>query len=137
MTRDTAYIALGSNVGDRTAHLDRARRMITALPQTRIIACSSVEETVAVGPVRQPAFLNQIVAVETALTPEELLDALQQIERTGGRERGVRWGPRTIDLDIVSLDSATRQTPRLTVPHPELVNRDFWQRELKEVRGML
>lgn len=137
MKHDTAYIALGSNLGDRAAHLARARDMIAALPGTRIVACSSVEETAPVGPVGQPAFLNQIVAVDTVLTPEELLDALQQIERTGGRERGVRWGARTIDLDIVLLQTETRDTARLIVPHPELAHRDFWRRELDEVRGML
>jgi 2-amino-4-hydroxy-6-hydroxymethyldihydropteridine diphosphokinase len=76
-----------------------------------------------------------MVAVETTLTPRELLDRLHAIERCAGRVREVRWGPRTLDLDIVMFDRQTVNEPDLLVPHPEIPNRDFWQRELAELRG--
>ena len=130
---DTAYIALGSNVGDRVAHLARARAALAALPESRIVAESSIEETAPIGPVEQGAFLNQMVALETSLSPAELLRELQIIEQREGRERTVRWGPRTLDLDIVRFGRQTVNEPSLTVPHPELHNRHFWQRELAEL----
>ena len=99
--RDVAYIALGSNVGDRDAHLAAARDAIAALPQTRLVAASAVEETEAIGPVAQGPFLNQMVAVETELSPRALLDALQAIERAAGRIRAARWGPRTLELEEI------------------------------------
>ena len=130
---DIAYIALGSNLGDRAAHLARARSAIAALPESRIIAESSIEETPPIGPAAQGAFLNQMVAVETALSPSDLLRELQMIEHREGRERTMRWGPRTLDLDIVRFERQTVDEPSLTVPHPELHNRDFWRRELAEL----
>ena len=98
-----------------------------------MIAESSIEETAPIGPVAQGAFLNQMVALETSLSPGELLDALQAIETREGRVRSERWGPRTLDLDIVHFKRQTVDEPRLRVPHPELPNRDFWQRELAEL----
>jgi len=130
---DIAYIALGSNLGDRAAYLSRARSALASLPQSRIVAESSVEETAPIGLLDQGPFLNQMVALETALSPSELLDQLQNIERQEGRERTVRWGPRTLDLDIVRFDRQTVNEPALRVPHPEIHNRDFWQRELAEL----
>jgi 2-amino-4-hydroxy-6-hydroxymethyldihydropteridine diphosphokinase len=132
---DVAYVALGSNVGDRAGHLSRARAAIAALPGCRVVAETEVEETDPVGPVAQDPFLNQMVAVETTLAPLELLDGLQAIERAEGRVRSVRWGPRTLDLDIVLYEGRTVDEPRLRVPHPELPNRDFWRRELARLRG--
>jgi 2-amino-4-hydroxy-6-hydroxymethyldihydropteridine diphosphokinase len=132
--RDVAYIALGSNIGDRDAHLAGARDAIAALPETRLVAASAVEETAAIGPIAQPPFLNQMVAVETTLSPRALLDALQAIERAAGRVRGSRWGPRTLDLDIVLFERQQVSEPELVVPHPELPRRDFWRRELEEIR---
>ncbi len=132
---DVAYIALGSNVGDREAHLAAGRRGLATLPRSRLRALSSIEETAPLGPPNQRAYLNQMAAVETDLEPVELLDALQQIERAAGRVRGERWGPRTLDLDIVLFDAQTVSTDRLVVPHPELARRDFWQRELDELRA--
>ena len=133
--RDIAYIALGSNLGDREEHLERARSALAALPGTRLLRASSVEETAPVGDVPQGPYLNQMVAIETELAPGELLDRLHEIERSAGRVRGVRWGPRTLDLDIVMFDRQTVNEPDLLVPHPELPNRDFWQRELAELLG--
>lgn len=134
---DVAYVALGSNLGDRDAHLAGARAALAGLPGSRVLAESTVEETAPVGPVAQGAYLNQMVALETALAPLDLLDHLLEIERAAGRERTVRWGPRTLDLDIVLFETQKVAHPRLTVPHPELANRDFWRRELAEVRAVL
>ena len=130
---DIAYIALGSNIGDRNAHLARARAAIAMIPKTRIIGESTAEETTPIGPVEQGPFLNQMVAVETSLAPHDLLAALQSIEAREGRVRDERWGPRTLDLDIVRFERQTIDEPSLRVPHPELPNRDFWQRELDEL----
>ena len=131
--REVAYIALGSNLGDREGYLRVARERIAALGGTRIVAASAVEETAPIGPAGQDAYLNQMVAVETELAPAELLAALQAIERAAGRERGVRWGPRTLDLDIVLFGAREVDLPALRVPHPELSNRDFWRRQLAEL----
>jgi 2-amino-4-hydroxy-6-hydroxymethyldihydropteridine diphosphokinase len=130
---DIAYIGLGSNVGDRAGYLSRARSALGSLPGTRVVGESSIEETEPVGPVEQGVFLNQIVAVETSLSPADLLRELHAIERREGRERTVRWGPRTLDLDIVCFARQTVDEPSLKVPHPELHNRDFWRRELAEL----
>jgi len=132
--RDVAYIALGSNVGDRHAYLSRAREALAGLPRSRVIGESSIEETDPLGPIAQPPFLNQMVALETALDPHELLSYLQRIEAHEGRLRDVRWGPRTLDLDIVSFERQSVTDATLSVPHPELPNREFWQRELAELR---
>jgi 2-amino-4-hydroxy-6-hydroxymethyldihydropteridine diphosphokinase len=131
--RDVAYVALGSNMGDREAHLRLARERIAQLARTRIAAESAVEETAPIGPAGQGAYLNQMLAVETELAPGELLAALQAIEQEAGRERLVRWGSRTLDLDIVRFERQQVNEPALRVPHPELPNRDFWRRELAEL----
>ena len=130
-----AYIALGSNLGDRHAYLADARAALARLPRSRVVGASSIEETDPIGPTPQGSFLNQMVAVETELAPRELLDHLMSIETNAGRIRGVRWGPRTLDLDIVCFAKQTVDEPLLRVPHPELANRPFWQRELAELRG--
>jgi 2-amino-4-hydroxy-6-hydroxymethyldihydropteridine diphosphokinase len=133
--RDVAYIALGSNLGDRAAHLARARTALAALPGSRLLGASAVEETAPIGPAGQGVYLNQMVALETELAPHALLAALQAIERAAGRVRTVRWGARTLDLDIVLFDRQRVSAPDLVVPHPQLPHRDFWQRELAELRG--
>lgn len=132
-----AYVALGSNLGDRDAHLAGAREKLARLPGTRLLGASAVEETLPIGPVPQGAYLNQMIALETTLAPEALLDACLAIEREHGRERQVRWGPRTLDLDLVYLERGAAHTARLVVPHPELPNRDFWRRHLGEVRRLV
>lgn len=127
------FVALGSNVGERAEHLAAARDAIGRLPETRLVAASSIEETAPLAGMRQPPYLNQMVLVETDLDPHELLRALQRIERERGRVRAERWGPRTLDLDIVKFGNRRIDAPDLVVPHPELPNRDFWQRELAEL----
>lgn len=134
---ELAFVALGSNLGDRAAHLRAARAAIAALDGCTLVAASSVEETEPIGPAGQEAYLNQMVAVATTLEPLQLLAALQEIERRAGRRRGERWGPRTLDLDVVRFGEREIRDPGLTVPHPELPNRDFWQRELHELEAAL
>ena len=133
--KDVAYIALGSNLGQREVFLAEARRAIAALVKTRVLGETDVEETAPIGPVAQGPFLNQMIAIETELSPQDLLVELQRIEAGAGRVRGARWGPRTLDLDIVLFENQTARDPGLTLPHPELSNREFWLRELAALRS--
>ena len=133
---ERVYVALGSNVDDRAAHLAFARARLGELPDTRLIAASQVEETAPLGPVPQGPFLNQMVLLETSLPPRDLLLGLLELERERGRDRGERWGPRTLDLDIVRYGDWVVSESGLTVPHPELPNRDFWRRELAELEAL-
>jgi 2-amino-4-hydroxy-6-hydroxymethyldihydropteridine diphosphokinase len=131
--RERAYVALGSNLGDRAAHLRRAREALASLPETDLLRASAIEETAPLGGMQQPPYLNQMVLLDTALDPRALLQACQAIERQEGRERTEHWGPRTLDLDIVQFGSRRVTESDLIIPHPELSNRDFWQRELAEL----
>jgi len=133
--RDVAYIALGSNLGDREQHLSLARKWIGRLPDTTVLAATVAEETEAFGPPGQGRYLNQMVSVETGLDPHELLAMLQRIETLAGRARGERWGPRTLDLDIVTFERQSISDKTLTIPHPGLRDRDFWKREIDELKG--
>ena len=130
---ELAAIALGSNLGDRGAMLKLARDLIGSLPATRIVRVSPEEDTAPIGPQPQAAYLNQMLLIETELEPRQLLDSLLGIERVAGRERGARWGPRTLDCDIVLFGRRRVSEPGLTIPHPELMRRDFWLRELKDI----
>ena len=132
---ELAYVALGSNLGDRAAHLAAARAGLAALPETRLVATSAVEETPPLAGMHQPPYLNQMVLLETALEPRALLAACQAIERSRGRVRDERWGARTLDLDIVRFGGRRIADPDLIIPHPELPNRDFWIRELTELEA--
>lgn len=132
---DVAYVALGSNLGDREQHLANAREALSNIPETIVIAESSIEETEPLGEIPQGPYLNQMIALQTTLSPRDLLSRLQDIELAGGRTRAVRWAPRTIDLDIVYFDRQTVSDSDFHVPHRELPNRDFWRRELVELRG--
>ncbi len=130
---ERVYVALGSNMGDRAAHLAHARARLAGLPATRLVRVSRVEETAPLGAVPQGPYLNQMVLLETALEPRELLAQLHAIEAERGRVRRERWGPRTLDLDIVRYGDRAVREPELTIPHPELPQRDFWQSELAEL----
>jgi 2-amino-4-hydroxy-6-hydroxymethyldihydropteridine diphosphokinase len=132
-----ADVALGSNLGDRGGWLAAARAALSLLPTTRLLAASSIEETVPFGPVAQGPYLNQMVALSSALPPLILLSGLQSVERRLGRVRRERWGPRTIDLDLVRYGDTALHLPTLTLPHPGLANRSFWQRELAELDRLL
>ena len=118
MTR--AYVGVGANLGDREATI---RAALDALPG--VVGVSELRETEPVGVVDQPPFLNGAVALETELGPRELLETLLAIERELGRERRERWGPRTIDLDLLLYGDETIDEPGLTVPHPRLHERGF------------
>ena len=118
MTR--AYVGVGANLGDREATI---RAALAALPG--VVAMSELRETEPVGVVDQPEFLNGAVALETELSARELLETLLGIERELGRERRERWGPRTIDLDLLLYGGETIDEPGLTVPHPRLHERRF------------
>ena len=133
--RDVAYVALGSNLGQREVFLAQARRAIADLATTRVLGLTDAEETAPIGPVAQGPFLNQMIAIETELSPQDLLAELKRIETDAGRVRAARWGPRTLDLDIVLFENQSVREPGLTVPHPELSNRDFWLRELAALRS--
>ncbi|HEX5385970.1 MAG TPA: 2-amino-4-hydroxy-6-hydroxymethyldihydropteridine diphosphokinase [Gemmatimonadales bacterium] len=133
--RERVYVALGSNLGDRAAHLAAARAALGRLTDTTLVAASRAEETAPLGGMAQPAYLNQMVLLETALAPHELLAECQRIERERGRVRGERWAPRTLDLDIVCFGERHIADGALTVPHPGLADRDFWRRELSELRS--
>ena len=130
---ERVFVALGSNVGDRAGHLAAAREALGRLPATRLVAASAVEETAPLGGMAQPPYLNQMVLLDTGLEPRALLAALQAIERARGRVRAARWGPRTLDLDIVAYGDRQVRDPDLVIPHPELPRREFWQRELSEL----
>jgi len=128
-----ADVALGSNLGDRAAWLASARAALSLLPATRILAASSIEETIPFGAAAQGPYLNQMLALESALPPTAMLLALQTIERRLGRVRRERWGARVIDLDLVRVGNVAMRSKQLVLPHPGLPDRAFWQRELAEL----
>lgn len=136
MAAARAYVALGSNLGDRTAHLTHARERLAALPGTALLAATGIEETAPLGGLDQPAFFNQMVALDTTLSPRELLAACHYIEAETGRERRERWASRTLDLDLVLYGSLRLEESGLCLPHPGLPERAFWQRELAELARM-
>ena len=133
MTVAKAYVSLGSNVGDRLGFLRRAVAMLGEHEAIEVLRTSSVYETDPVGYVDQPPFLNAVAEIETSLSPHELLDACQAIEAALGRVRTVRWGPRTIDLDIALIDDLAIDDERLTVPHPRMAERAFVLVPLAEI----
>jgi 2-amino-4-hydroxy-6-hydroxymethyldihydropteridine diphosphokinase len=127
------YLALGSNVGDRAAQLAFAREQLIE-NGVDIEVTSEVEETDPVGGPPQPKYLNQVLQAETDHTPGQLLTVLKQIEGAAGRRADAeRWGPRELDIDILLYGHMTINTPELTIPHPQLVNREFLLRELRQV----
>jgi 2-amino-4-hydroxy-6-hydroxymethyldihydropteridine diphosphokinase len=121
------YIGLGSNLGDREGMIREAIERIGALPETTLARVSSLYDTEPVGELEQPNFLNAVVAVETDLTARRLLWNLMLIERQLGRVRspGSRYGPRTVDLDILFFGDLVLDEPELRLPHPEVANRAF------------
>jgi 2-amino-4-hydroxy-6-hydroxymethyldihydropteridine diphosphokinase len=127
-----AYVSVGTNLGDRWAHLALAARALRTTPGVAVVRASRVYETAPMGP-PQPSYLNAVLEVETALPPERLLAALQGAERAALRRREVRWGPRTLDLDLLLQGGAIVATPALTVPHPGLALRRFVLAPLAEL----
>jgi 2-amino-4-hydroxy-6-hydroxymethyldihydropteridine diphosphokinase len=128
-----AYVALGSNIDDREAYLKRAVAALYHHVDIKVKACSSIYETEPVGYVEQPPFLNMVISVETKLPALQLLGAMQDIERQLGRTREVRWGPRTIDLDMLLYGEDQVVSEELTIPHPHMDERAFVLIPLAEV----
>ncbi|HBC81082.1 MAG TPA: 2-amino-4-hydroxy-6-hydroxymethyldihydropteridine diphosphokinase [Escherichia sp.] len=128
------YIALGSNLASPLTQVNAAIAALGTLPDSRIVAVSGFYRTPPLGPQDQPDYLNAAVALETSLAPESLLDHTQRIELDQGRVRKAeRWGPRTLDLDIMLFGDETLATPRLTVPHYDMKNRGFMLWPLFEI----
>jgi 2-amino-4-hydroxy-6-hydroxymethyldihydropteridine diphosphokinase len=123
--RGDAVLAIGSNLGDRLGTLRQAVAEIGQLPDTEVLAVSPVYETVPVGGPAQPDYLNAVLMVRTGLRPRDLLDRLNRIEAARGRVREVRFGPRTLDIDIISYADQTSDDPVLTLPHPRAHERAF------------
>ncbi len=119
------YVGLGSNLADPEEQLKRALYELAEIPDTHLIACSCFYESRPIGPADQPDFLNAVARLETALGAAELLRELQRIEDAHGRKREVRWGARTLDLDLLLYGDEIIDTPQLQVPHPEMVRRNF------------
>ncbi|CNH24516.1 2-amino-4-hydroxy-6-hydroxymethyldihydropteridinepyrophosphokinase [Yersinia massiliensis] len=128
------YIALGSNQSMPLQQVKTALEALAHLPRTRLVACSPFYRTKPLGPQDQPDFLNAVVALDTSLPPEQLLDHTQAIERNQGRVRKEqRWGPRTLDLDIMLYGDQVITTDRLTVPHYGLKEREFMLYPLADI----
>ena len=128
-----AFVGLGSNLGDRQEMLKQARQLLAALPGTTLAHASSLYVTAPVGGPEQDDYLNQVVELLTSLSPRELLKAIGRIEAGLGRERPVRWGPRSIDIDILWYDGSSLAEPDLEVPHPRLEERRFVLEPLAEL----
>ncbi len=132
-----AFIGLGSNLGEREAMIRLALDDLARLPSTRLVRASSLYDTEPVGEVDQPNFLNAVAQIDTELTARQLLWNLQLIERRLGRVRTQRWGPRTIDLDLLLYGNLVVEEPDLKVPHPELSQRSFVLVPLVELDPLL
>jgi 2-amino-4-hydroxy-6-hydroxymethyldihydropteridine diphosphokinase len=120
-----AFLGLGSNVGDRLTTLQQAVDLLAAEPGIVVRRTSRVWETDPVGGPAQADFLNVVAQIDTALEPLDLLGAVNRVEAALGRTRDIRWGPRTIDIDILLIDALTIEDERLTVPHPRMHQRAF------------
>jgi len=128
-----AYVGLGANLGPREVTLLRAADLLAAADGVEVVAVAQLRETEPVGLVEQPPFLNGAVAIDTSLPPRALLDLLLEIERSLGRVRGERWGPRTIDLDLLVYGDERVEEQGLHVPHPRLHERRFALEPLAEL----
>ncbi|MDR2659722.1 MAG: 2-amino-4-hydroxy-6-hydroxymethyldihydropteridine diphosphokinase [Spirochaetaceae bacterium] len=133
MNSETAYIGLGSNLGDRKKYLTCAIDMLCNTAGVRVRSRSSLYETKPVGLAEQPDFLNCAVELETELEPYDLLKACMDIEQRLQRKRVIRWGPRTVDLDILLYGDMQIEQPDLTIPHPRMHEREFALLPLSEI----
>ncbi|WP_144526110.1 2-amino-4-hydroxy-6-hydroxymethyldihydropteridine diphosphokinase [Bacillus pumilus] len=122
---NTAYIALGSNIGKKETYLKEAVKKLHEHPEVQVELISSIYETTPIGYENQDDFLNMAVKISTSLRPNELLALTQKIEQELGRTREVRWGPRTADLDILLYNRENIETEQLVVPHPRMYERLF------------
>ena len=133
--RNRVFVSLGSNLGDRMDALAAAREALAALPATEIVAASAIYETAPQDHEKQPAFLNQVLCLETGLQPHDLLGEGQRIESEHGRKRGLRFGPRTLDVDILLFEGVESEEPELLLPHPRMLRRAFVLVPLAEIWG--
>ena len=133
----TAYVALGSNLQEPRVQLARARDALAEIPNTQLSCASADYRSAPLGPQDQPDYVNAVVALRTTRDAEALLAAMQRIEEDQGRRRDVRWGPRTLDLDLLLYDDLVQQSPRLTLPHPEMHRRAFVLVPLAEIAPLL
>ncbi|RJX74489.1 2-amino-4-hydroxy-6-hydroxymethyldihydropteridine diphosphokinase [Vibrio sinensis] len=130
----TAYIAVGSNLGDPVAQAKTAIDALKQLPRSEFLQASMLYSSTPMGPQNQPDYINAVVAIQTELTPLELLDCTQAIEQEQGRVRkDERWGPRTLDLDIILYGNEVMDSPRLTIPHYGMKQREFVLYPLAEI----
>jgi len=129
------FLSLGSNLGDRAAYLAAACDALAALPGTSLLAASRIYETAPQGYGEQPEFLNQVVLLRTRLQPLDLLTQCQRIEKEHGRLRQLRFGPRTLDIDILLYEGVESDDPELRLPHPRMVRRAFVLVPLAEIWG--
>jgi 2-amino-4-hydroxy-6-hydroxymethyldihydropteridine diphosphokinase len=132
----TVYIGVGSNLQQPIQQVKQALQRLTEIPLTRLVTCSPLYRSAPLGPADQPDYINAVAAMATELTPLALLDALQTIEQQQGRIRsGERWGPRTLDLDLLLYGDQQIANDRLTVPHPGLGERNFVLYPLYDIAG--
>ena len=129
-----AYIGLGSNLDDPISQVREGLRALGQLPQTHVVAKSALYRSSPLGPADQPDYVNAVAALDTGLGPQTLLRSLQAVEVDHGRIRsGARWGPRTLDLDILLYGDLRLTEPSLTIPHPQMANRAFVLFPLREI----
>lgn len=128
-----AFVAFGSNLGDKEKFIDEAIEALSNLPQINIVAISDKIVTEPYGNVEQDVFFNGVMKIETLLPADELLQILQKVEEHAGRERKIHWGPRTLDLDIIFYDDDIISEDDLIVPHPDMKNRDFVLKPLMQI----
>jgi len=132
---NTVFIALGSNLNNPVHHVSQGIRNIDRNPDIEVLSKSSLYISSPLGPLDQPDYINAVIKVSTMLEPINLLDKLQDIENLHKRERLERWGPRTLDLDILIYDRLEINNSRLTIPHPQMIYREFVLLPLKEITG--
>lgn len=128
-----AYLACGSNMGDRESYLNKAVQELEEDNKCRVVKVSDWMDTTPYGGVEQDNFLNGAIAIDTLYTPEELLEFLHEVEKKNDRERIVHWGPRTLDLDILLYEGCVLHTEKLTIPHIDMHNRDFVLKPLRQI----
>lgn len=129
----TAFLGLGTNLGDKEENLKRALSLLDDHPRITVIRTSSFYNTAPVGVTDQPDFLNTVTQIETSLSPRELHDITHHIEAQMGRQRTIRWGPRVIDIDILLYDNERIEEEDLKIPHPEMMKRRFVLEPLAEI----
>jgi 2-amino-4-hydroxy-6-hydroxymethyldihydropteridine diphosphokinase len=131
-----ALLGAGANLGPREAALKAAVDRLQARPEISFLTASPVYETEPVGLTSQPRFLNLVIGLETTLTPEALLALIQQLEHDAGRTRDIRWGPRTLDLDLLAYEGESRATAALQLPHPRMLERTFVTVPLRDILSL-